>query len=54
MGIKNTNAIIENSNPPIVPIAKENQKASTCGPSIKNGTNPNTVDNTVNKTAIIL
>ena len=46
--------MIENSKPPIVPIAKENQNASACGPSIKNGTKPNTVDNTVNKTATIL
>ena len=53
-GIRNTRAMTENSKPPIVPIANENQNSSAFGPSSKNGTSPSTVDNIVNKTAVIL
>ena len=49
----NIRAKMENSRPPDVPMAKENQKASSC-PSIKNGTNPRTVESVVRNTGIIL
>ena len=53
MGMTKIKAKMENNNPPEVPMAKENQKTSSSGPSIRNGTNPSTVDNVVRNTGII-
>ena len=54
MGLTKIKARMENNNPPEVPMAKENQKTSSSDPSIRNGTSPNTVDNVVKNTGIIL
>jgi hypothetical protein len=48
--IQNTPTIL-NTNPPIVPIASENQKISFC-PSIRKGINPKQVDMIVSKIGI--
>ena len=53
MGMTNIRARMENSKPPDVPMAKENQKASSC-PSMRNGTKPKTVESVVRNTGIIL
>ena len=51
MGMMNTMAKMEKSNPPAEPTANENQKRSS-SPSMKKGTNPNTVDSMVSSTAM--
>ena len=53
IGMIKTNAIIENSNPPDVPMANENQNVSF-SPSIKKGINPSMVEIIVKNTGIIL
>ena len=52
-GITKTNAGMENSNPPVTPVAKENQKGSS-SPSMKKGSNPIMVEAIVRNIGIIL